>query len=130
MRPTIFSARTQQQILRSVYTCDFSRTLTVFFSRNAATSNRTFKPAATSVRFHLDIAGRFLRNPASLHQVSNIFETQTMSWQNIALKSPLVYTGDLKLQFESNKSGTKKIVIKTALVNEPLRVKAQGSRLI
>ena len=69
-----------------------------FFLHKAATSSHTCKPAAISVRFQPDIVVRFLRNPASMHQVSNMPEkTIATSRHQIGLKSPLLYTGDLKL---------------------------------
>ena len=65
-------------------------------------------PRADQLRFQRErkIPVRFLRNPAALHKVSNMFEAPAISRQKIALKASLVYTGDLKQQLECDKNCT------------------------
>ena len=51
--------------------CDFSRTLLQCFTRKAATSNRTCKPASILVRYHCS----FSEKSRNLHQASDMLKT-------------------------------------------------------
>ena len=69
-----------------------------YFSRKAATSNRTCKLAAFSAR-HLCNFSETLCKYIKCFEVSNMLETPAAPRQ-FALKSPLLYTRDFNLQLD------------------------------